>query len=117
MNLYEVFAATAQKQCAHAAIVGPNDNDAMTYEALDDAIGLAAAALHAAGVRQGDTIGLHCPSGAAYIILTYAVWKCGGCVVPIPTELTDAEKQEICREISLSFLISDKLKAKTAATQ
>jgi long-chain acyl-CoA synthetase len=116
MNLYEVFAATAQRQLAHAAIVGPNDNDAITYAALDDAISLAAAALQEAGVRPGDAVGLHCPSGAAYIILTYAVWKCGGCVVPIPTELTDAEKQEICREISLSFLISDKLKAKTAAT-
>jgi long-chain acyl-CoA synthetase len=108
MNLYDVFAATVCCQPTHLAIVGPGDGDSLTYSELHDAVCLAAAALQRAGVHQGDCVGLHCPSGANYIILTYAVWKCGGCVVPIPTELADAEKREICREIALSCLISEK---------
>jgi long-chain acyl-CoA synthetase len=35
------------------------------------------------------------------------VWRCGGCVVPIPVELAAPEKQEICREISLDLVISE----------
>jgi len=108
MNLYDVLAENVRRQPAHDAILGPGPNDLFTYAALNDAICLAAAELQRAGVRRGDCVGLHCPSGAAYIINTYAVWKCGGCVVPIPTELTATETQEILQSISLSYVISEK---------
>src|SRR5262249_35805350 len=52
--------------------------------------------------------GLHCPSGAEYIICTYAVWCCGGCVVPIAVELAASEKQQIGQQIALDFVISEK---------
>src|ERR1700722_5238214 len=110
MNLYDVFAETVRRQPAHLAIVGSRDNVSMTYSELDGVIGQAAAVLQRAGVGKGNCVGLNCSSGAEYIILTYAVWKCGGCVVPIPTELTATEKREICREISLGNLLSDKRK-------
>src|SRR5438105_1043242 len=108
MNLYDIFAETARRQPHLPAVLGPAIGDALTYGELDDAIGKAAAALMQADVQPGDCIGLHCPSGAAYIILNYAVWKCGGCVVPIPTELTAPEKKEIFQAISLRYLLSDK---------
>jgi long-chain acyl-CoA synthetase len=111
MNLYDLFAETARQQPDHAAILGPRPHDHITYKALDEAISLVATQMQRAGVRSGDCVGLHCPSGADYIIHTYAVWKCGGCVVPIPTELTAPEKQEILREISLSYVISEKRSA------
>ena len=111
MNLYDIFAETVRRQPAHLAIVGPRDTVSMSYSELDSAIGQAATVLQKAGVGKGNCIGLNYSSGAEYIILTYAVWKCGGCVVPIPTELTATEKSEICREISLGHLLSDKRNA------
>lgn len=106
INLYQEFAATVARQPASPAILGPGQSDAMDYRALDGAIRAASDRLAHAGVRPGDCIGLHCASGAEYIILTYAVWRCGGCVVPIPLELAVPEKEQVCREIALDFVIN-----------
>ena len=57
-------------------------------------------------MREGDSVGLHCPSGVHYIINTYAIWRCGASVVPIPNELAAPEKQTILRTIALPWMIS-----------
>lgn len=106
INLYDLFHETACRQPDHLAILGPSADTALTYGELDRAIRETAQRLRQAGVRPGDCVGLHQPSGSQYIILTYAVWQCGGCVVPIATELAAEEKREICREIALDYLIS-----------
>jgi long-chain acyl-CoA synthetase len=115
MNLYDLFRQTARRQPGHPAVLGPGEGDALTYRGLDEAIRTAADNLQKAGLHRGDCVGLHCPSSADYILLTYAVWRSGGCVVPIPPELTATEKQEICREISLNFVLSEKRTAAFAA--
>lgn len=106
MSLYELLLRTVERQPASPAVLGPAENDRTTYCELHDAICVAGWALARAGVRAGDCVGLHVPSGREYIILNYAVWKCGGCVVPIPVELTDAEKQRIHFEIGVDHVIS-----------
>jgi long-chain acyl-CoA synthetase len=106
MNLYDIFHATARRQPDHPALLGPGADDRLSYGDLDEAIRTTADRLDRAGVRPGDGVGLHCPSGADYIILNYAVWRRGGCVVPIPVELTAGEQQEILREIALEHVIS-----------
>lgn len=106
MNLYRTFHETARQQADHPAILGPQSNDTISYRDLDEAIVAGAETLARAGVRAGDCVGLHCPSGVDYIVGAYAVWRCGGCVVPIPEELADNEKREICREIALDHVIS-----------
>jgi len=106
MNLYDTFRATSRRQPAAPALLGPGPGDCLSYRQLAEAIDAAADRLHDAGLRPGDCVGLHCPSGADYVILTYAVWRCGGCVVPIPVELADREKQEICRTIALALVIT-----------
>ena len=106
MNLYDLFAENARRRPDHPAILAARPARRLTYCELDDAIRAAAAGLKRAGLQRGGCIGLHCVSGADYIILTYAVWSCGGCVVPIAPELALPEKQEICRDIALQFVIS-----------
>lgn len=106
VNLYDLFHETALRQPDHPAILGPGDEAALTYGELDEAICTAAEHLRRAGVRPGDCVGLHQPSSSAYIILTYAVWQCGGSVVPVATELAVEEKREILREIALDYLLS-----------
>ena len=107
MNLDRLFQATARRQPETPALLGPRPADALTYAQLDEAIGRAADALTRAGVRAGDTVGLHCRSGADYIVLNYAVWRAGGCVVPVPPELSDPEKRELCGGIALDHLITE----------
>jgi long-chain acyl-CoA synthetase len=104
MNLDDIFRDTARRQPEKPAILG--DQDPISYRHLDEAIGAATHALRAAGLRAGDCVGLHLPSGANTIIFTYAVWRSGGCAVPLPVELAAAEKQEICRDINLDFVLS-----------
>jgi long-chain acyl-CoA synthetase len=106
MNLYQIFRETAEQRGDQPAILGLGPDVALSYRRLDDTIVAAAEVLAQAGVRAGDCVGLHCPSGVDYIVSAYAIWRCGGCVVPVPAELADGEKQEICREISLDFVVS-----------
>jgi long-chain acyl-CoA synthetase len=105
MNLYDLFRNTAQRQPDHPAVLGPGGG--LSYRGLAEAIDAAGTALRAAGFRPGDCAGLHLPSGASYIVWTYAVWRSGGCVVPVPVELTAPEKQEICGEIAVDWVISE----------
>lgn len=102
MNLYDQFCRTARRQPDRPAILGPAPGDRLTYGQLHEAVAAAGAVLGRAGVGPGSCVALHAPSGAAYIILTYGVWSRGGCVVPIPVELTPPEKERISRDIALS---------------
>jgi len=114
INLYDLFHEQAGRQPDHPAILGPAPDAVLTYGELDRAICGAADRLRQAGLRPGDCVALHQVSGSQYIVLTYAVWRCGVCVVPVPTELADEEKHEICREIAFDHLISPVDKASFA---
>jgi long-chain acyl-CoA synthetase len=108
INLYDIFRDTVRRQPEKPAILGPDPGDGITYRSLNEAIDAAGDALRAAGLRPGGCVGLHLPSGTNYILFTYAVWRSGGCVVPLPVELTAPEKQEIVREIALDWVISER---------
>ena len=106
MNMDDRFRETARRQPEHPAIVGPRPDVTITYAQLDEAIDAASGKLQALGVKRGDCIGLHLPGSAQYIIWNYAIWRCGGCVVPIPVELAPEEKAEVCRQIAITYLVS-----------
>lgn len=105
LNLYRIFKETAQSQPYQPAFLGPGMAESMTYQAADAAIAHASERLARAGVGPRACVGLHCPGGPSYILATYAAWKCGACVVPIPTELTRPEKEEILRTVAIDFVI------------
>src|SRR5262249_61752538 len=105
-NLYDSFHATAKRQGDHPALLGPGDDDAWSYAALDEAIPNAAGCLEQAGGRARDCVGLHLPSGADYIIATYALWCSGACVVPLPAELAPPEKAQILRTVALDAVLT-----------
>jgi long-chain acyl-CoA synthetase len=104
--LYEQFRRTAAAQPDHAAILGPRPDASLSYRALDAAICQASEQLTAAGVQAGHCVGLHYPSTTEYIIYTYAIWRLGGCVVPVPMELAAPEKTEICQRLALDYVIT-----------
>src|SRR5262245_13309579 len=105
-NLYQRFRETAARQPRHAAILGPRSAAGLSSGELLAAIDATGQQLQAAGVRPGACVGLHANSSAQYIIDTYAIWWCGGCVVPIPPELSLREKAEICGAIALDYVLT-----------
>src|SRR5262245_13370844 len=106
MNLYDILEQRARQQPSHPAILGPEPEDCVTYAALLDGINSASRRLRFTGVGAGATVGLHCPSGASYIIANYAAWRCGACVVPIPVELAPPEKFRILQTVKTEFVIT-----------
>jgi long-chain acyl-CoA synthetase len=106
LNLYDVFHQTAQARPDHAALLGPGEAEALSYRALDEAILQTSALLASVGVGPGAFVGLHVRSGASYIVATYAAWRRGACVVPIPVELANPEKETVLRTVSLDYVIS-----------
>ena len=104
MNLFTIFVEMAEKQPDHPLIITHKEN--YTYGDFQQRIADLSAGLKAAGVQPKSCIGLHYPNSPDYISLTYAIWACDACVVPIPTELSADEKQEIFRHIRIDGLIS-----------
>ena len=81
---------------------------AVTYAELLGRVDGLAKRLEAAGIGPGACVGLHVASGLNYIIRTYALWKLGACVVPIPLELAPREKRQICQRIAIDTIVSER---------
>ena len=105
LNVDDLFRKRVERQPEHPAVLGPGLSR-ITYAALDEMVESVASALGRAGVGPGACVGVHVPSGIDSIVLTYAVWRRGGCVVPIPVELAEDEKVEICRTIAVDFVVA-----------
>lgn len=112
MNLYELFARTANSQPDAPALIGPASAadeplPVVSYRALLQRIDQAAERLATTGMAPGWCAGLLLPSGIAYVVLSYAIWKLGGCIVPIAKELPASEQRRILRDISIQALVVD----------
>jgi long-chain acyl-CoA synthetase len=112
MNLYDLLARTATRQPDAPALIGPGSAiDAVppvvSYLGLLRRIDQAAERLAGAGVGPGWCVGLMVPSGVAYVVLSYAIWKRGGCIVPIAKELPETERRRILDEISIQALVAE----------
>jgi long-chain acyl-CoA synthetase len=105
MNLDAVFqvAATSFKQCP--AILSQDGGCRLSYQDLDHAIESTCRELKMAGLKPGSCIAVHYPSGIEYILFTYAVWRAGACVVPVPIDASRAEKLRIFNEIGIDGIV------------
>lgn len=106
LNLADLFFRQADERPDQPIILGPPDDARITYGDFSRTIRCLAKTLQNLGADKGMNIGLHCPSGAEYIALTYAIWACGAAVTPIPTELAEEEKQQILHYIAIDAIIS-----------
>src|SRR5580698_3976865 len=59
------------------------DNEAMTYQALDEASARVAGLLHERGLRPGDRVGLMMPNVAEVPVVYYGILRAGAVVVPM----------------------------------
>ncbi|RNC67972.1 MAG: long-chain fatty acid--CoA ligase [Desulfuromonadales bacterium] len=105
-NLIDIFLKIVEAQPEHTAVAGPGNDEELNYRQLAERIDALACELYDAGIRPGHCVGLHYPSGKNYIVINYALWRCGACVVPIPVEYVPDEKKRIFSDICLNFVVS-----------
>jgi long-chain acyl-CoA synthetase len=106
LNLAKLFVLRAAAQPNHPAILDQREGVSATYGELEREIQLLASRMQGMGIQPGMNVGLHCPSGRAYIVFTYATWLCGACVTPLPMELADEEKIQILNFIAIDWVIA-----------
>lgn len=104
MNLYDVFLQMAENQPDHPIVVTAAGE--FSYRSVRNQVQYYVARLRELGVAPGDLIGLHYANSLEYISLTYAIWGCGACVVPIPIELSAQEKRQIFHDICIDAVLS-----------
>ncbi len=103
MNVDQLFQEVARCWPHKPAILAATKQP--SYGQLNEAISKASRQLRAAGIGPGSCVAIHLPSGIPYIVWTFAVWRCGGCAVPVAVELVEPEKQQICRDIAVDYLL------------
>lgn len=105
MNLADLLFSKADEQPNRPLFYGHGSGSWTTYGHFAVRVNKLADALGAMGVKAGVNVGLLHPSGEDYIAFVYAVWKCGACVTPLPSELTATEKKQILESIHIDFVI------------
>ena len=106
LNLSKLFYQRAAIQPNHPVILGPHEETCITYGTFQRDIQHLAEQLRMAGIHSGMNIGLHYPSGQAYIAFTYALWANGAAVTPISVKLEKEEKKHILQHIAIDAVIS-----------
>lgn len=79
----------------------------VTYGELRSSAAPIAAEIGAAAEKLGrrPRVGLHCPNGVDYIILSMGILLAGACLVPLAEELTADERDQITRTTALDFIV------------
>lgn len=111
-NIVDVIAAQAARHPqAPALLVG---DTVWTYAGLIEATDALALTLRRNGFLPPKTevanprIGLACPDGWSYILLSLALLRAGACVAPIAGELTHRERHQLCADLALHGLVIER---------
>jgi long-chain acyl-CoA synthetase len=102
MNLADILAATAARHGSRPAVTDVRAARSLTYASLRAEAEHVARFLVAAGVKPGQRIGLLAPNGLAYIPAAFGLLAAGACLVPLASNLTDAERAQIVDEVELN---------------
>jgi len=104
MNLADLLNNTAARLPGNIAV--SDGERALTYAELWQEVCITAGKLEAAGIGRDRMAGLQLGNSIAFIVLTYALWRCGAVVVPIPMEMRDSERTELLRTMDLAAVVS-----------
>jgi len=106
MKLTELLDHTISTQPEKCAVV--EEATEVSYRELGERIAKATSRLGAHSLSAGARVGLRHPNSIAYIVWTFALWRAGAVVVPIPTECTAEEITEIAGALQVEAVLSPK---------
>lgn len=91
-DAFTIAAQLAERRTRDAGLQAlVDDDDAITWSALDDASRVLASALVRAGVSKGDRVGVLLPNGIAWATVAFAATRIGAVLVPLSTLLRPPE--------------------------
>ena len=104
MHLTDLLDTTARRWPQKPALI--EGSTVLSYAGLLERVDSFAAQLRAQSLAPGKRVGLHFPDGPAYVALTYALWRVGAVVVPVPQECTEEEISAITSSMELDAMIT-----------
>jgi acyl-CoA synthetase (AMP-forming)/AMP-acid ligase II len=103
--LHEVVTEAARRFGDTPALVGPDDDDAVTFADLDRRSDAVAVALAQDGLRAGDVLGLTMPTSGEYVVAYAAAAKLGVITAGVNPRLADAERTKLLAVASPRLVI------------
>lgn len=105
MNLASILSQHAGSTPDKPAII--YESGVIDYEQLDLAIKSIAAQLHAAGIKQGDCVGLAMKDHPTHLMTHYAVAFLGALILPIDHRWTATEQRNVARAFGAKLVVTD----------
>ena len=102
MNLANLLHASADRWPERPVATDVRSARSMSYGQLARESRSVAAFLKACGVEPGQRIGLLAPNGVAYLPAAFGLLEAGACLVPLASNLAQAEIAEIVRDVQLN---------------
>lgn len=85
-------------------VVGPRVTTTISYAALGEAAGRAAAELHSEGVGRGDPVGILAPNSAAWVTACLGILAAGGALMPLDVRQGEAERAALTAASGCRYL-------------
>ncbi|HYZ80872.1 MAG TPA: AMP-binding protein, partial [Solirubrobacteraceae bacterium] len=79
----------------------------LTFAQLRDRSRALASALHARGVREGDTVGILCRNHRGFIDITFAAGRLGTRMLYLNTDFAGPQLKDVCEREGVSLLVHD----------
>src|SRR6267378_1802989 len=99
MNLIELLEQTAGRYAQKPALI--EGATIVSYAGLAEQVAVLASSLRELNLAPGARIGLCYPNSIRYVALTFALWKLGAVVVPVPTECTAEDIEDLSKSMDL----------------
>ena len=99
------FAAIASAHAGRVAVTG--EDGSLTYAELDEASRSAASFLVARGIRPGERVGICVERSARAVVALLAIFRAGGCYVPMDPSHPPARRAYVAADASLRLVITD----------
>jgi len=106
MNLIELLDKSAGRWAQKPAII--EGSTSISYSGLAEQVSALALQLQTLDLAPGSRIGLCYPNSIRYVALTFAIWKIGAVVVPVPTECTEEDLEDLAKTMELQGILSQK---------
>ena len=104
MNLIELLDGSAHSGPGRTAFI--DGSNRVSYADLMQIVSGMAAELRGQNLAPGSRVGLHYPNSVQYVALTFALWRVGAVVVPIPMESTPEEIATLSHSMQLAAVLA-----------
>ena len=102
MNLADFLESSAAKYSNRPAVSDVPSGRSLSYGELAGEAKRVAAFLIAQGVLPGQRIGLIAPNSVAYLPATFGLLAAGACMIPLASNLTQAETSRVMTEVQVN---------------